>query len=485
MTTTAKALEKDRTTFGPRLVILVFALLWPAQLMTMIGLLSGNAQAQIAVHFHTTQIAWFTLVTTLVANVCTPFVIKLADIYGKRRIMIVITTAGMIGDLIAAVAPSYGLLLLGRGLAGLYGPISVLIYALARDLFPPRLVGVISGVIGGGFSLVAVGGPFLSGWLLDDYGFRGALWFLVFATALSLVLLLFFVPESPVRGERTRMDWAGGFLLGGGMAALVYGIGKGAAWGWASGKTIGFLAGSVVALVLFVVVERIVPHPMFDLRMLSRRKVWTALLAASILSASIFSAGVVSQLLALYPKIPNVSAGLGFSATKVAVIGVPSSILILISAVAAGALARRVDVRWLVVTAGVCGCGGLVLMSQFHHTVTQIILTGIPFAIGMGFTAALAPILIIGAVSQKEHALANGMQGMVQGVISAVVAQLVFVLMAQSGSVVQGTQFYNDQSYTRGFLLPVAFVVVGIVVALLIPRPTKLDEVEAGAAAVV
>ncbi|WP_106400480.1 MFS transporter [Actinocorallia populi] len=471
-----------RTGFGPRLAVLLLALLWPAQLLPMIGLLAGNAQADVALHFHTTQIAWFTLITALVATFATPFVVKAADLYGKRRLMLVVTALGLIGDLIAALAPTYEVLLIGRGLAGVYGAVGALVFAITRDLFPPRLVGVASGLIGAGVGVVAVGGPFLSGWLIDDFGFRGVLWFLVLATALSLVLLIFVVPESPVRGERTGMDWAGGLLLGGGMTAVVYAIGKGAEWGWTSGKTIGFLAGGGVALVLFLIVEKVVPNPMFDLGMLARRQVWTALLATSIIAASVFAGGTVSQLLGLFPKIPGVSDGLGFSATKLAVIGIPSSVLLLAAAVATGVLARRIDARLLLVAGAVLGGGGLVLMSQYHYTVPQLVLTAIPFALGMGSISALVPILIIEAVTPKEQALANGMQGLLQGVVAGVVTQLLFVVMAQHGTVLQGTQFYQDKGFTYGYLLPVAFVAVGVLVALLIPRTAKLDEVEAGAA---
>ncbi|SEG92711.1 Major Facilitator Superfamily protein [Thermomonospora echinospora] len=469
--------------FGARFTLLLIALLWPAQLLSVIGLLAGNAQAQITVHFQTTQIAWFTLTTALVGTFVTPFVVKAANMYGKKRVMVVITVLGLAGDLIAALATSYSALLVGRGVAGFYTPIAMLVYAISRDVFPPRLVGPASGLIGGGVGLVALGGPFLSGWLVDHHGFRGVLWFLVAATALSLVLLLAFVPESPVREERTRIDWLGGLLLGGGLAAIVYGVGKGAEWGWTGGSTLAFIGGGIVALIAFLVVEGRVPHPMFDLSLLARRQVWTVVLATSLIGGTVFSAGTINQLLGLMPRIPGVSDGLGFTATRLAVIGIPGSVLIVAVAVTAGALARRIDARVLLAAGALCAAAGLGLMALFHHSVPQLVLSGIPFGIGMGTVAALAPIMVIQAVSPSEQSLGNGMQGMAQGIVTTVVTQLIFVVLAQNGRVLQGTQFYLDAGYTNAFWLAAGFTVAGLLAVLLIPKVRRLDEAEVGQAA--
>ncbi|KAB2341607.1 MFS transporter [Actinomadura rudentiformis] len=470
--------------FGARYALMLIALLWSAQLLSVVGLLAGNAQAQVAIHFHTTQVAWFMLATNLVGTFIAPFVVKFASMYGKKRVMVIITVLGLIGDLIAALAPNYTLLLIGRGMAGFYAAIAALVYAIARDVFPPRLVGPASGLISGGIGLVALGGPFLSGWLIDNHGFRGVLWFLTAATALSLVLLLVFVPESPVREERTRIDWLGGLLLGGGLASITYGIGKGAEWGWTSGTTFAFIGGGIVAVVAFVVVERVIAHPLFDLSMLARRQVWTVFLATALIAGTVYSAGTINQLLGLLPKIPTISDGLGFSATKAAWIGAPASVLLVATALAAGVLARRVDARLLLGTGAALALLGYVLQSQFHHTASQLLAVGIVPAVGIGLIVAVVPILVIEAVSPQEQVLANGMQGMMQGIVLTMLTQLIFVTMAQDGKVLKGTQFYLDAGFTNGFWLAAGFAGAGLLAVLLIPKGKSLEETEVGQAAV-
>ncbi|MGI5219093.1 MFS transporter [Nocardia sp. CA-290969] len=485
VTTTATQPHGSRGTGrNARYALLLISLIWPAQLLSVIGLLAGNAQAQIAIHFQTTQIAWFSLSAALVGTFLMPFVVKAADLFGKRRVMIIVTATGLVGDLLAALAPNYALLLTGKALSGIYLSMGALVFAIARDVFPRGLVGPASGMIGGAVGLVALGGPFLSGWLLDHHGFRGVLWFLVAATAVSLLMLALFVPESPVRNPNRTFDWSGGLLLGGGLTAVLYGVGKGSSWGWTDPATLAFLFGGVLALVAFLIVEVTVSEPMFQPSLLRRREVWSVLAVTALLSGTVLTAGTITQLLALMPPIPTASDGLGYTATRMAVIGAPASVIILVAAALTGFLARRIDTRLLLAVAASATVVGYLLMAQYHYTPSQLAVTGTVVAVGIGIAAALAPIMIIEAVRPHEQALANGMQGMVQGIVTAVVTQVIFLVMARGGTVLQGTQFYRDAGYRNAFYFVAGLAVVVLISIVLIPRIKRLDEAEVGEAAI-
>lgn len=472
--------ETEGAGFGARYALVLVSLLLTVQLLPIVGLLGGNAQSEVAIHFRTTHIAWFTLIGALVGTFVLPFVMKLAGIYGKKRVMVILTALGLIGDLVAALATDYRTLLIGRGIAGLYGPAVPLAYSMARDVFPRRLVGPASGILGGGVGLIALGGPFLSGWLIDSYGFRGALWFMVVATALSLILLLLFVPESPVREERARMDWLGGLLLGGGLTAIVYAIGQGSHWGWTSGEFFTYLGGGLVALVVFLFVESRAANPVLPLALLARRRVWTVLLATAVAAGSVYAVGTVMQLLALMPNIPGISAGLGWSATKNAVVTAPMSVVIIVMAVVTGSLARRIDPRILLGVGSSLTAIGFGLTSQFHGSVAEIMITGFVGGIGMGMIVSIVPVMIIASVEPEEQALGNGTQNLMQGVAQVIVTQLAFVVMAQDGQVLKGTQFYPDSGFTNGFWLVAGFCAAGALLAILIPKVKPLDDVKAG-----
>ncbi|CAM5645696.1 MFS transporter OS=Streptomyces pilosus OX=28893 GN=GCM10010280_05170 PE=4 SV=1 [Streptomyces pilosus] len=469
---------------GVRLALIALALMWPAQLLSLSGMLGGNAQADVAQHFRTTEISWFILINTLVGTLIIPFAVKAADLFGKRNVMIVISVIALVGDLIASLATNYTMLLVGRGIGGFYGAFAALAYASVRELFPPKQVGTASGFIGSGLAFVALGGPFLTGWLLDDFGFRGVLWALTIATAIGLVLLLTVVPETPHRVPSTRVNWFSGLLLGGGAAAVTYGVGQGSEWGWTDAGTLAFILGGFAGTVLYAVVDKKSAHPLFDLTLMSRRAVWSVMVATALIAAVVYGTGVISQLLVLYPAIPGVSDGLGMSATRFAVIGLPSSVLILLVGFATGVALRRIDARIPLALGSAMAAAGFLLQWKWHYTETQVMLVGIASATAIGMIVASVPTLIIEAVTPEEQATANGLQHLIQGVATVLITQLVYVTLDKDSSIVQGTRFYQDAGYKNAMLLAAGAALLGLLTTVLIPRLRRVEDVDAGQALV-
>ncbi|MEU6201214.1 MFS transporter [Streptomyces sp. NPDC047061] len=469
--------------FSSRHLLVLIALLWTVALNPVAGLLSGNSQAEVAIHFRTTQIAWFTLGSALVGTFLTPFAMKAAALYGKKRVMVVATVAGLVGDVIAALATDYSVLLTGRFIAGAYGPTVFIAYATARDAFPRRWVGTASGILAGSVGLVGLGGPFLSAWLIDNHGFRGALWFLVVSTAVCLLLQLFCVPESPVRETGHRMDWIGGLLLGGGLSAVVYGIGQGSHWGWTSGNTLTWIGLGALAVLLFLPYEARAAHPLVPLTLIRRRRVWSVFLATSVAAGATYAVGTVTMLLTLMPAIPTVSDGLGWSVTKSATVSAPISVLVIVVALCAGKLARHFDTRLLLAVGGVLTTAGYAVASQLHTEIWHFVLMGLIAGPGMGLVVSVLPIMVIESVAPEEQALANGSQWLVQGVLQVIIAQLVFTVMAQDGTVMKGTQFYLDGGFADGFLFVAGACALGALLVATIPKARRVDTVEAGRAA--
>ncbi|MFF5966453.1 MFS transporter [Streptomyces collinus] len=462
-------------TRGLRLAATVVALIWPAQVLTAAGLLGSNAQAGVAIHFRTTDIVWFMLALGLVTTVVTPFAVRFGDFYGKKRVMLAAAAIGLVGDVIAATATSYDVLLIGRSLAGVYGVMTPLVYALVRDVFPPKHVALVSSLIGGSMSVVAIGGPFLSGWLVDSHGFRGVLWFIAAATAVSLVLIATLVPECSLRIPRVPVDWLGGLLLGGGAAAITYALGKGSTWGWTSGTFLAYALGTAAAFTAFVVVELKAAHPLIDVRMLSRRQVWSVLLVTGVVGGLATGATLVTSLLMLLPNIPGVSFGFGISATKAALYGLPGSILMLATVAVTGLTLRRLDARVPILFGTLVGGAGLVLLALWHDTIWHTAIGTAVFVTGLGAIVACGPVMLLRVVAPHELGTLNGVNVILQGVAGAIGTQLVFVLLAKSGTVVKGTQFYSDVSFRNAYLLGAGFLLAGALLLALIPKLAPVE----------
>ncbi|WP_344250879.1 MFS transporter [Isoptericola hypogeus] len=462
--------------------MLLLALIWPAQLLTAAGVVTGTTSPAIAQAFATTQVVWFGLAYTLVSTLLTPAVCRLGDIFGKKRIMMIAAGIGLVGDLIVVLGPSFEMVLLGRALAGFYGPIGALVFATARDVFPPRRVGVASSLIGSSLGLTTLLAPLVVGVLLDNFGFRGPLWFVVVGTAIALVLLTV-LPETPRRAPTARFDWLGSLLLGTATVALVFGVDRGGSWGWSSAPVLGLGVVTVACLIGFVVVERRHAEPVVDVRMLRRRAVATVLTSTSVLQGTVYAVAVVATLLTLFPPIPGVSAGLGWSGTKTALVMATGQLAMFLLGFVVGKMSGRWDPRrpWLV--GSVITTLGLVSYAFLHGNAWQIGLSALVVGIGGGFSVGSVPLLILGSVSPKEQSMANGMSVLLTGVATAVVSTVIFAVMAASGVVMDGTQFYSDASFRNAYLVCAAILAASIPVTLAIPRILKTSEIESGQAA--
>jgi MFS family permease len=459
--------------FGAPFAVLVIGLLWPTQLVNASSVISAYAQADIAQTFHTTNIAWFSVIYALVGTLLLPFAVKFSDMYGKRLVMIVLIVCGVVGDVICAVAPSFGVLLAGRAIAAAYVPVAALALAAARDIFPMRRLALATGIISASLGAIIAICPLIAGWLLDNHGFRGAMWFVAAGTLVGLVLVITLLPETP-RYEAGGFDWRGGMLIGVGMPALMYGVGQASAWGWTAPRVLGFIGGGLLLLALFVRVERSVAHPLLDLGMLSRRNVASVLGGSSLIQgAALAAASVMTVVIPLYPDIPGVSDGLGWTAFHAAVVGLPAGIVLFGVGIVAAAATRRIGARntWLI---GVpIAAAGLVLQAFYHHNAEQIILSGIVAAIGTGIVYGCTPLLVIGAVSTKEQAQASGTSLLLVGFTSTLGVQILFTTLNANSTVAQGTSFYQDVAYRNGYLVLAGIVLIGLVVSFFIPTQRR------------
>ena len=180
-----------------------------------------------------TQAEWVTSVYSLMFAALLISFGRLADRFGRRRMLVLGTVVFVAASMGAALAAGSASLIAARALQGL-GAAMIMPATLStiNTLFHGRDRAVAFGVWGsmiGGMSAV---GPLLGGWLATWQGWRWA-----FLINLPLGLLLVagarrYVPETREPGDRGGLDWAGGVLSALGLGSLVFALIEGQAYGW-------------------------------------------------------------------------------------------------------------------------------------------------------------------------------------------------------------------------------------------------------------
>jgi MFS family permease len=263
--------------------------------------------------------------------------------------------------------------------------------AIITDAFPARQRGMALGIN----NIVGVSGMFIGlvlGGILAPIDWR--LVFLIsvpvglFGTVWAYVAL-----RELSTPRRARVDWAGNLTFALGlvliMVAVTYGIrpAGGHAIGWGSPRVLALLAGAVVSLVAFVIVERRVPDPMFRLP-LFRIRAFTFGTLSTFLSA-VARGGLMFMLIIWLQGIWLPQHGYDFTETPLwaGIYMLPLTIGMLAAGPTSGYLSDRFGARPFATTGMVLtavGFGLLMLLpTDFSYPVFGAILLLIGASMGM------------------------------------------------------------------------------------------------------
>jgi EmrB/QacA subfamily drug resistance transporter len=190
----------------------------------------------------------------------------LADKLGRRRIYTVGVGLFALASIGCAVAPNIRWLIAARTVQGLGGALLVpTSLALLGAYFPTERRGRAIGRWSA-FSAAAGGvGPVLGGWLIQAGSWRWVFWINIPIAAVTVGIVWRRVPESRAPGAGPRLDLVGACLATLGLGGLVFGLLEAPRLGFGHLVIIGALAGAVVILAAFALVEARSSEPMLPL----------------------------------------------------------------------------------------------------------------------------------------------------------------------------------------------------------------------------
>ena len=150
---------------------------------------------------HTTQntVTWVVTVYLLSASIFTPIMGRVGDMVGKERMLVATLVALAAGSVVAGLAHSIGILILGRAIQGVGGGVLPLSFGIIRDEFPTTKVATGVGVIA---AMIAVGsgiGLVVAGPIISHLSYHWLFWIPLVIIVLAAICAQLFVPESPVR----------------------------------------------------------------------------------------------------------------------------------------------------------------------------------------------------------------------------------------------------------------------------------------------
>jgi MFS family permease len=323
----------------------------------------------------------------------------------------------------------------------------------------------------GGFGAAA--GVLLGGVLTDSLNWSWIFFVNVPVGATALVIAPILLAES--RDLRAKsFDAAGAVLVTSGLSSFVYAITQAGQNGWVAGKTLAFLAASLVLLAAFVAWELRHEEPLMRFGILRTRTVSGANITGFILNIVTLS---IFLTLTLYMQ-----QVLGYSAMKTGFAYLAIAGTAIIWSTVAAQLVTRIGVKPVLVAGMSALTAGILYFTQISVGGTYVadLLPGfLLIGVGLGFSFVPISIAALAGIEPTEAGLASGLINTSQQIGGALgIAALSTIAASRTTHALAGGSTHADAlvaGFHAAFLAAAAVSIVGIVAALLLIRRDELE----------
>jgi MFS family permease len=424
-----------------------------------------------------TTSSWILSAYLIPGAVMTPIAGKLSDIYGRKKVLLVIMAVYAVGISMAGFAENIYFLFVSRAIQGIGIAMFVIAFSIIRDQFPRDRISIGQGIISSMFASGAVIGLLMGGFIISNFGWRAT-----FLSAVPITIVLFIIiwrfnynakPQADkvkqyasrsvdIKGAITLAVFVTSFLLA--LTLLETGQGSNMA------NMSAFLTVGIVSLMVFVIVERRSKEPLVDLRLIIHKVILPANLIIMVVGFSMF---MVFQTIPVLVRNP-VPLGFGGDAAAVGYTQLPFAIVLLVFGPTSGLIVSKLgSVKPIIMGTAISAVAffGLVV---FHEGWAAVAVNLAVLSTGLSLTNVGAMNVTILATPAEFIGMSLGMNNLLRILGSSVGPALAGVYMQtfQSTAEVAGTRmvFPSMEAYSAIFLTAMMLSVLSIGLAFYLKR---------------
>ncbi len=347
-------------------------------------------------------VEWVVLAYMLTISTLMLSVGRLADMIGKKKLFLAGIIIFTVSSGLCGLSRSVYWLIAFRVLQAMGAVLLMAIgNAIVTQAFPPNERGKALGVMGTLVSVGIITGPTLGGLILQSLSWHWLFFVNLPVGLIGVFMVLRYIPEDTVR-TRQRFDFAGAGTMLIFMASLLFALSISQDRGFKNPTVIALLAAALAGLIIFILVERRIEHPMVDLAMFRSRQFSTNLVTG--FTVFICNAGTTL----LFPLfLQNV---LHYSTGNTGLLLAVTPVIVSVVAPLSGALSDRTGSR-PITTLGlfILFLGFLFATTLSEQTSTfGYILRFIPIGIGIGLFSSPNNSAVMGSVPRENLGVASG-----------------------------------------------------------------------------
>ncbi|WP_438351745.1 DHA2 family efflux MFS transporter permease subunit [Paenibacillus sp. FA6] len=320
---------------------------------------------------------WLTTGYLLTLGILVPVSGLLLQWFTTRQLFVTSLIFSILGTLLAALAPSFEILLMARVVQAIGTALLLpLMFNTILIIIPVEKRGAAMGMIGLVIMVAPAIGPTIAGLLIENLSWHWIFWLALPVLIFALIFGIVFM-QNVTKITKPRIDALSILLSSVGFGGIVFGFSSaGESAGWASPKVIITIAVGIVSLVLFGIRQITMKEPMINLRAFR-----FPMFSIGVLMVFLCMMIILSSMLILPMYLIK---GLGYSAFKAGLILLPGGIINGIMSPIMGRLFDKYGPKWLVIP-------GLAIV-----TVTLWFFSSISATSTIAFVVVLHSTLMIG-----------------------------------------------------------------------------------------
>jgi EmrB/QacA subfamily drug resistance transporter len=347
--------------------------------------------------------SWVFSIYMLTSALTTPIFGKLADLFSRRRLMLIGIGVFLAGSVLCGAAPSMEALIVFRAVQGLGGgAIYALSFIVVGVLYPPQERAKVHGIISGIWGVASILGPLAGGLIVEHWSWRWAFFVNLPITAIAIALIIAGLKEAAGERRAHQLDLAGTLTLLFALMFFFYALSRSSHSPQLFNVPFLFLlalAGAFLAAFCFIegrAAEPIIPPELFHVRLFT-----TSVVVAALAAMGVF--GAVSYL-PLY--LQGVT---GLTASRAGMVLLFLSVAWTGGSLIAGQLLNRLGYRNLAVAGMALLAAGYSLFVAFKSdlSVPWVAASGTLIGIGMGMANLTTLVAVQNSVPHQRIGVAT------------------------------------------------------------------------------
>src|SRR5918997_1310974 len=431
--------------------------------------------------------AWIFSAYLIVAAVMTPVAGRLSDLYGKKKVLLILLTIYIAGLTAGGFADNISFLLATRIIQGVGLAAVPAAFSLLRDTFPPAKLAIAVGVFGSAYSAGSVVGLLAGASVIQNFGWHATFLAIVPFSALVTFMIAKFIkennreqnqsitpkaPEISLKNKKRisfSIDIKGVLALSATITSFLMAltlIQTGVSSENLTQIAAAFIA-SAISLYVFVILERRIVPPFLDLRLL-RHKI---LLPSYIL---LIATGITMFM--IYPAVVQlvrspIPLGFGGEAVDAANIQLPYMIMFLIFASVTPFIINRIGSIKPTIIGGIISLIGALGLLMFHSSEFAVSANLAIIASGLSLTATATWNVVVSSSPKEFTGISVGVGALLLFIGMAIGPALAGVYMGNHETVEGiGGSYPSPGSYNLVFLTAILLSAVSLGFALMLIR---------------